>query len=77
MSQHELADTVRFYKTNPKGVEIMRSIQDEIEKEGAYKKAVDAAKKLLELNKLTYDEIAKVIGLTIEEVKALDMEASA
>ena len=55
----------------------MRSIQDEIEKEGAYKKAVDAAKKLLELNKLTYEEIAKVIGLTIEEVKALDMEASA
>ena len=55
----------------------MRSVQDEIEEAAAYKRAIEAAKRLLSLGKLTDEEIASAVGLTLNEIKALAGEASA
>ena len=55
----------------------MRSVQDEIKEEGAYERAIEDAKRLLTLGKLTDEEIANAVKLTITEIKALAGEASA
>ena len=41
-----------------------------------HKKALDAARNLLSLNMLTIEQIAKVQGLSVEEVKSLALEKS-
>lgn len=44
---------------------------------GAHAKAIESAKRLLAAGKLSYQEIADAMGLSVEEVKALDTEQSA
>lgn len=41
---------------------------------GAHAKAIESAKRLLAAGKLSYQEIADAMGLSIEEVKALDTQ---
>ena len=45
--------------------------------ETAHEKAIESAKKLLRIGKLSYEEIASSMELSIEEVKALDTKQSA
>ena len=44
---------------------------------GARAKAIESAKRLLTAGKLSYQEIADAMGLSVEEVKALDTKRSA
>lgn len=50
---------------------------EEAREEGERRKAIEAAKRLLLGGKLSYEEIADAMGLSVEEVKALDTKRSA
>ena len=53
-----------------------KAIED-IKNKTAREKTLQLAKNMLALNKLSYDEIAKVTGLTVDEIKELDTRESA
>lgn len=75
-----LANRVRYFKEDEKGVAAMCRAMEEMREEslregvlkGARAKALAVAQRLLLSGKLSYDEIADTVGLSIEEVKALD-----
>ncbi len=50
---------------------------EEVREEGARENAIESAKRLLTAGKLSYQEIADAMGLTVEEVRALDGKKSA
>ena len=68
-----LADRVRYFKEDEKGVAIMSKVMDELRNETAR----EIARNMLALNKLSYDDIAKVTGLTVKEIEELDTKRSA
>ena len=72
-----LAQRVRYFKEDTKGVATMCRAFEEVREEGERRKAIEAAKRLLLGGKLSYEEIAEAQGLTVEEVKALDTKRSA
>ncbi len=55
----------------------MSRVFDEVREEGEREQAIEAAKRLLLGGKLSYEEIADAMGLSVEEVKALDTKRSA
>lgn len=63
-----LADRVRYFKEDEKGVATVCKAMEEIRKE----ELIEVAERLLKLKKLSYEEIAEIAKLTVEEVKALD-----
>ena len=63
-----LADRVRYFKEDEKGVKAMCKAVEELCKE----EMLEAAKRLLEDGTLTVEKIAECLGLTVEEVKELD-----
>ena len=69
-----LADRVRYFKEDEKGVETICKAMEEMRNETAHEKAVEIAERMLKSGKLSYEEIAEFAELTIEEVKALIME---
>ena len=72
-----LANRVRYFKEDTKGVATMCRAFEEVREEGERRKAIEAAKRLLSGGKLSYEEIADAMGLSVEEVKALDTKRSA
>lgn len=72
-----LAQRVRYFKEDTKGVATMCRAFEEVREEGERGKAIEAAKRLLLGGKLSYEEIADAMGLSVEEVKALDTKRSA
>jgi len=72
-----LAQRVRYFKEDTKGVATMCRAFEEVREEGERRKAIEAAKRLLLGGKLSYEEIADAMGLSVEEVKALDTKWSA
>ena len=50
---------------------------EEMRNETERAKAIKDAKGMLESGKLTYEEIAKIVELTIDEVRALDKKVTA
>lgn len=72
-----LADRVRYFKEDEKGVTVMCKAMEDMRNETAREKTLQLAKNMLALNKLSYDEIAKVTGLTVDEIKELDTRESA
>ncbi|EID84700.1 hypothetical protein (putative transposase or invertase) [Treponema sp. JC4] len=54
-----------------------RDIQRAAKKEGKQEKAIEAAINLLQLNKLSVDEIAQTLGLTVEKVLELKAQMEA
>lgn len=72
-----LAQRVRYFKEDAKGVATMCRAFEEVREEGERRKAIEAAKRLLLGGKLSYEEIADAMGLSVEEVKALDTKRSA
>ena len=46
----------------------MRRVMEEMQKE----ELIEVAERLLKLKKLSYEEIAEIVKLTVEEVKILD-----
>ena len=77
MNYPVLAQRVRYFKEDTKGVATMCRAFEEVREEGKRANALEAAKRLLLGGKLSYEEIAEAQGLTVEEVKALDTKQSA
>lgn len=77
MNYKILADRVRYFKEDEKGVATMSRVMEEMRKETARETAIKVAKGMLESGKLTYEEIAKIAELTIDEVRALDEKVTA
>ena len=72
MNYKILADRVRYFKEDKKGVATMCRIMEEMRNETARETAIKVAKGMLKLGKLSYEEIAEIAELSIDEVKALD-----
>ena len=72
-----LADRVHYFKEDEKGVAIMCKVMEDMRKEAARENSLETAKSLLQLGKLTYEEIAQSTKLTVDEVKELDQKKSA
>ncbi len=76
-----LADRVHYFKEDEKGVAVMcramEEMRNEAAREAARKTSLETAKSLLLIGKLTYEEIALVTKLTVNEVKELDNKKSA
>lgn len=72
MNYKILADRVRYFKEDEKGVATMCRAMEEMRNETAHEKAVQIAERMLKSGKLSYEEIAEFAELTVEEVKALD-----
>lgn len=77
MNYKVLADRVRYFKEDEKGVASMSRVFEEIAKEAAKENSIKMAELMLESKKLSYEEIAKFTQLTIEEIKELDGKRTA
>ena len=77
MHYKALADKVRYFKEDEKGVAVMCKVMEDMRNESAERRSVEIAKNLLQLGKLTFEEIASSAGLTIERVKELAMPRTA
>ena len=77
MNYKKLADKVRYFKEDEKGVASMCKVMEDMRNESAERRSVEIAKNLLQLGKLTFEEIASSAGLTIERVKELAMPKTA
>lgn len=62
-----LREATRYYKTNPKGVEIMCKAFEETRNE----KAIQIARNMIEDGKLTLEDIARYSELSLEKIKEL------
>lgn len=76
-----LADRVRYFKEDTKGVTTMCKALEEMRYEAAqeakHEKAIEVAENLLAIGQMSYEAIAAVVKLPIEEIKALDNKKSA
>ena len=66
-----LADRVRYFKEDEKGVGSMCKAVEDLCREEKYETTVEIVKRMFALGKLTIEEIENVSGLTLEEVKEL------
>ncbi len=66
-----LADGVRYYKETEGGREKMCKIVEELREEARIEAKRQTALSMIEDGKLSFEDIAKYSGLTLEEVKAL------
>ena len=72
-----LANRVRYFKEDTEGVVAMCKVMEDMRNQTTRENSIETARMLLELGKLSYEEIAGALGLTIDEVKALDESQSA
>ena len=76
-----MADRTRYLKENPKGVNemcrIMEDMRNESLKEGIKEGAINTAKRMLADGMLTLEKIAEYAGLPLDEVKKLKAERTA
>lgn len=70
-----LADRVRYFKEDVRGVttmcKVMEEMRNQTKKETLIAAAIDSAKRMLSPGKMSYAEIAECSTLTVAEVKAL------
>ena len=78
-----LADRVRYFKEDEKGVTFMSKILEDMRNEaraegrvigraeGSKEKAIIVARKMLNANKFSYEEISEFTSLPLDEIKAL------
>ena len=69
-----MAETTRYYKETPKGVSTMSKAMEERLKENSYLCSIDFASKLLMKGDYTFDVIAELTGLPLEDVQELAAE---
>ena len=69
----QLADKVRYFKEDEKGVAAMCKVMEDMRKEAVEQDRLDRAKSLLQIGKLSIEEIANAMELSIEKVKELAM----
>ena len=73
MNYKELSERVRQYKETEEGAEKMGSVLDEMRDEVR----IENAKKMIEVGKMSLDEIATCSGLSLEKVRELAGNKSA
>ena len=74
-----LADRVRYFKEDEKGVTFMSKILEDMRNEaraegraeGSKENAISAARLMIKDGVLSYEKIAQYSGLTLDEIKAL------
>ena len=79
MYYEKLAERIRFFKQDEKGVQMASKLVEEYGderaaeayKDGAHDKAVESAKNFLKMNVNSIEQIAQGTGLTVEEVQKL------
>ena len=71
MKYRALAERVRYFKEDEKGVAAMCKAMEDMRNEAALEKGKKTALNMLALGKLSYEEIAQCAELSLEEVKAL------
>ena len=73
-----LAERVRYFKEDEKGVAAMCKAMEDMRDEAALAARLEErqqfAKDLLEMGELSYEQIAKLSRLTVEEVRILDVK---
>ena len=72
-----LADRVRYFKQTEEGVSIMCKAMEDMRNEAVLKHAKETVLRMLANGKLTHEEIAECVGLTLAQVKELAQEKSA
>ena len=72
MNYKILAERVRYFKEDEKGVAVMCKAMEDMRNETARETCLETARSLLTIGKLTYEEIAQATKLTVDEVKELD-----
>ena len=76
MNYEILAERVRYFKEDEKGVatmcRVMEEMRNETAREAEHANAVKIAKRMLESGDFSYEAVAKYVDLPVEEVKALD-----
>lgn len=72
---------MRYFKQDEKGVATMSKVMEEMRNEAAREaeraNTIKLARKMLASGKLSYEEIAEIAEMTVEEVKALDGKKTA
>ena len=69
-----LADRVRYFKEDEKGVKAMCKAVEELCKEEKYETKVEIVGRMLAAGTLSLEEIAMFSGLTLEEIKEIAEE---
>lgn len=76
-----LAERVKYFKEDTKGVTNMcralEEMRDETAREARHKNKLEIAERLLTSGKMSYEEISEMVELPVEEIKALDTKQSA
>ena len=76
-----LANRVRYFKEDTEGVatmcKAMEDMRNEAAREATKAKTVSIARRMLKAGKYTYEDIADVLEISVDEVKALDESQSA
>lgn len=71
------AERVRYFKESEEGVRAMCKVIEDMRKEAVEMVQIEHAENLLKLGKLSFEEIADAVGLTLEEVKEIASQRSA
>jgi len=71
MNYDLLKEATRYYKENPKGVEIMCRAFEETRNEGAMRQAIIIAERLIAKGQMTLDAISEITDLPLEKVQEL------
>ena len=77
MNYSVLAQRVRYFKEDTKGVTNMCRIMEEVREESVREAKIEIAQKILNTGKMSYEEISDFVDLPVEEIKALDTQKSA
>lgn len=81
MNYELMAERTRYLKEDPKGVDemcrIMEEMRNESLKEGIKEGAISSAKRMIEAGKYALEEIVNISGLSLEEVKQLKSDRRA
>ena len=77
MNYSVLAQRVRYFKEDTKGVTNMCRIMEEVREESVREAKIEIAQKMLNTGKMSYEEISEFVDLPVEEIKALDTQKSA
>ena len=76
-----LANRVRYFKEDTEGVatmcKAMEDMRNEAAREATKAKTVSIARRMLKSGKYTYEDIADILEISVDEVKALDESQSA
>ena len=72
-----MREAARYYKENPKGVQIMSKVFEEIRREAEYEAKIDVANNLIAIGTMSLNVIASVTKLPLETIQSLSRQKPA